>query len=568
MLTFTKHQPTITKLAYTTEGNPLITRYLMPRRIVAEQGAEDASLLLQEFARQAAVGFVRKRCVLHSGGYVLLDFGAEFQGGIMITVAGNASGAALRVVFGESVSEALSDIDGDQGATNDHAIRDGVHPLPNTGLTHFRVGMTGFRFVRIEAVGGDVALEGIQGAFDYREIPYVGWFECSDERLNEIWNVAAYTVHLNMQEYLWDGIKRDRLVWIGDSNPEINTICAVFGSNDVVPRSLNFLRDCTRPTEWMNTIPSYSMWWIVDHWDWYLQNGDRDYLASQKSYLMALTEHILSQVNEDGTNRIGASFVDWSSNNTPYMKAGQGAVFVLCLRAAAKILTVLGEDEMAARCTDAAERVRKQAYDYAGNKQVAALVALADIVPAKQIDEQVLSVGGAKGFSTFLGYYGLLAKAKAGNVEGAIDLIRTYWGGMLDLGATTFWEDFDIDWLENAGRIDEIVPEGKVDVHAAYGRFCYTHLRHSLCHGWASGPAPFMSRYLLGVEVLEPGCRTVAVQPNLCGMSYLKGCYPTPMGVLEIEARMEKDGMQVKIGAPEGVRVLTDAAEIQKWKEQ
>ena len=27
----------------------------------------------------------------------------------------------------------------------------------------------------------------------------------------------------------------------------------------------------------------------------------------------------------------------------------------------------------------------------------------------------------------------------------ALDVIRTYWGAMLDLGATTFWEDFNID---------------------------------------------------------------------------------------------------------------------------
>ena len=32
-----------------------------------------------------------------------------------------------------------------------------------------------------------------------------------------------------MQDYLWDGIKRDRLVWIGDMHPETMTIGAVFG---------------------------------------------------------------------------------------------------------------------------------------------------------------------------------------------------------------------------------------------------------------------------------------------------------------------------------------------------
>ena len=56
---------------------------------------------------------------------------------------------------------------------------------------------------------------------------------------------GAYTVHLNMQNHLWDGIKRDRLVWIGDSYPEVMTVNSVFGYNEVVPKSLDLMRDIT-----------------------------------------------------------------------------------------------------------------------------------------------------------------------------------------------------------------------------------------------------------------------------------------------------------------------------------
>jgi hypothetical protein len=63
---------------------------------------------------------------------------------------------------------------------------------------------------------------------------------------------------------------------------------------------------------------------------------------------------------------------------------------------------------------------------------------------------------------------------------------------MLDLGATTFWEDFDFAWTDNAARIDELVPAGKKDVHGGYGAYCYIGFRHSLCHGWASGPTAWL----------------------------------------------------------------------------
>ena len=79
----------------------------------------------------------------------------------------------------------------------------------------------------------------VRAVLQLRDVPQIGAFRCDDERLNRIWQVGAYTVQLNMQEYLWDGIKRDRLVWIGDMHPEVSTINAVFGFNDVVPASLD-----------------------------------------------------------------------------------------------------------------------------------------------------------------------------------------------------------------------------------------------------------------------------------------------------------------------------------------
>lgn len=43
-----------------------------------------------------------------------------------------------------------------------------------------------------------------------------------------------------------------------------------------------------------------------------------------------------------------------------------------------------------------------------------------------------------------------------------------------------------------------IVPEGKVDIHGAYGDYCYNGYRHSLCHGWSSGPCPWLTEHVLG----------------------------------------------------------------------
>ena len=116
---------------------------------------------------------------------------------------------------------------GENGATNDHAMRDFVVILPWLG--RLEIGETGFRFVRIDLVDPNTNLEikEINAIFRYRDIPYLGSFTCNDERLNKIMMNGAYTVHLKMQKYLLDGIKRDRLVWLGYAS-EVMTINTVF----------------------------------------------------------------------------------------------------------------------------------------------------------------------------------------------------------------------------------------------------------------------------------------------------------------------------------------------------
>ncbi len=133
---------------------------------------------------------------------ILLDFGKEIQGGIQFvtTAAGKQTPVKIRVRFGESVSEAMSEIGGVQGATNDHAMRDFTMELPWLGVAE--IGNSGFRFVRIDLIDPNVtlSLKEINAIFAYRDIPYLGSFRSNDECLNKIWMTGANTVHLNMRE--------------------------------------------------------------------------------------------------------------------------------------------------------------------------------------------------------------------------------------------------------------------------------------------------------------------------------------------------------------------------------
>lgn len=541
-----------------------VSEYLTPTRIIfSKGGVTGADNLLKSFCGQVStnepdVCVFRNKADGRSS--ILLDFGKEIQGGIQIVraMSGNKAAARFRICFGESVTEALSNVD-DPGttATNEHSVRDFEISVPWLGAAEY--GNTGFRFVRLDLLGEDTEalLVAVRAISRYRDIPYVGQFKCSDERLNQIWMTGAYTVHLNMQEYVWDAIKRDRLVWIGDMHPEVMTINTVFGNHKVVQKSLDYARNSTPASAWMNGICSYSLWWIIIQHHLYEYYGDLDYLKEQQTYLKDLLHTVMANFDGSKENFKDGRFIDWPTSEKPdAIHAGLQALSVRAMDAGADMAGWLGDDKLKEECAAAALKLRKYRPSVTTSKQAAALLYLEDMADTEEARNVILA-GGAKGFSSFMGYYMLEALAKSGNYDEAMKIISDYWGAMLDLGATTFWEDFDYSKAAEAGRIDEIVPEGKYDIHADGGAYCYVGLRHSFCHGWASGPTTWLSSHVLGIEPAEPGFKKVRINPHLGSLEWAEGSYPTPYGPITVSHKKTADGkVKSEIHLPKGVKLV------------
>lgn len=542
--------------------------YMTPQKILWESKGcksvvENSRVLLENRSPQISLMPI-KPCILKNRGEsagILLDFGVEIMGGISLLVwkTGVPQGVRVRVRFGESAMEAMSEIGGKTNATNDHANRDMIVEVRDMSMN--QIGETGFRFVRIDLLDeAELEIKTVKSILIYKDIPYRGKFTCSDTLLNRIWDTGAYTVHLNMQNYIWDGIKRDRLVWVGDMHPEVTTIKTVFGYDESVPRSLDFVREETPLPGWMNGFPAYSMWWVIIQHDWFLYTGDLAYLETQREYLKGLYRQLSDGIDENGKdNTPEVRFVDWPSyQNQSVVDAGLQALHALVTEKLQYIFTVLGEEKLVRQCKEDRKKLASYNVDYKNAKQAAALLVMAGLKDPVRVNEQLLKVDGSRGMSTFMGYYILTARAMAGDIRGCLDCIREYWGGMLSLGATTFWEDFDVDWLDNAAPIDHISDdETRVNVHGNYGRYCYVGYRHSLCHGWASGVTPWIMENAMGIQILEPGCKKVSVKPNLGDLSWASGTYPTPYGDISVFCKMRSDGtLDVEVDAPKEIEVV------------
>ena len=531
--------------------------FLFPVRIVKAEGVSDAEMLLRPKTLQ--IGLKTKDLAVFTGkSYAILDFGKELQGGARVLTFHGGPQKNVRLRFGESVAEVCAEL-GQKNATNDHSLRDMNVSLSDYSDMTF--GSTGFRFLRIDALseGANISIGSIVAAtqIDGRAEP--GTFESSDPLVNNIWKTAAYTMRLCLQNgYLWDGIKRDRLVWIGDLYPETRASHCLFGDTPEVRNSLDFAREETPLPEWMDNFPSYSLWWIMILHSEYGRSGDMAYLCGNIPYLRGMLEQISACVTEKGETNYPQNFIDWPTfceMNGPAadvydLKAGMHALTVLAMRGARELLDAAGEDT--ALCEDILRRLSLAKFTINSRKQIAAMrVWAGDKTPE---NEKLLLAGGATGFSTFMMYELLTAIAAYGRYDEALSLCKEYYGKMLELGATSFWEDFDMRWAENLCRIDEFPKKGQKDI-GDYGAFCYVGYRHSLCHAWSAGVIPYLAETVLGIRA-EEGSTKITVKPHLSGLSWARGTYPTPYGIVTVEHVLQADGsVKTSVQAPAGVEV-------------
>ena len=519
---------------------------------------EAATLTAPKFGQVAEGEFlVGSGPVLKRGEWVVLDFGRELHGGVQLgSGAQSGKNALAHIRFGESVSEAMSEL-GERGACNDHAIRDDVVRLPWCGRRE--IGETGFRFVRIDNAGDDpLQLDYVRAVSVMRPMKRLGSFKSSDPRLNQVFETAVRTVHLCCQDYLWDGIKRDRLVWMGDTHPETLAILAVFGAADVLPDSLDYMAATTPADKWMDSMPTYTLWWIRNLAEWYRYTGDLAYLKKHADYLEKMFAHVLTGMDARGMWTSG-NFLDWpTQHNREASTAGTQGLALIAARETVFLAKELGRNALAEKAEAMAKKLAALNPDPHGAKSAAALLALSGLRTPREMFDCVIGKDGHAGVSTVYGYYMLEAMSAANEGQRALNTVRDYWGGMLDMGATSFWEDFNLAWTNGAFRIDEPRVAGKKDVHGDYGDFCYIGFRHSLCHGWSAGPAAWCINRVLGIRPLDVACRTIEVKPFLGDLAWAEGAMALPDGgCVKVRAEKRPDGgVSVSVDAPDWVRIL------------
>ena len=489
--------------------------------------------------------------VTTNSGSRLYDFGKETFG--FIKLHGLQGKGRVTIYYGESKEEALD---------KNEAVTIDVLDISNTTKKDSTMVLSkAFRYVQI-VTEGNVSYSKASALYEYADIEDKGSFTCNDAAINKIYDVAKYTLHLSTREFFIDGIKRDRWVWSGDAYQSYLMNYYLMNDNATVTRTMYALRGKDPVTGHINTIMDYTFYWFLSIYDYYLFTGDKKFIEQNYDKMKSLMDYVMARRNKNGLLEWMPGdwiFIDWAAGLSKKGEVSfEQLLFARSLETMALCADIVKDETHAGAYKKLAAEMRTKLFELYWSKDKQALVhSRIDGAPTQNVTryanmfsiffnyfseaqkqavkKSVLLNDSIQKITTpYMRFYELESLCAMGEQNYVLDQMKAYWGGMLDLGATSFWEEYN--------------PEKKGEEHySMYGR----RFGKSLCHAWGASPIYLLGKYYLGVQPTAPGFAKYTVTPALGGLQWMEGKVPTPNGVIAL--KVSTTSIQIQSPTGEGV---------------
>ena len=497
--------------------------------------------------------------------YIVLDLGRVVHGRLVAEVTGPAG--------------AIVDIGWDE-----RLLAGTYRPLPYPGSLHSRWNQTDSwvldgttrsistldaragRYVLIAVWGsGPVELGDIRVYEERFPVAQRGEFSCSNGSLDRIWQVGVDTLVPNMVDAYTDTPWRERGQWWGDAYVEDHVNRVSFGQSSLLRRGLLFMAEASTEGQLPALSPNgdgvhlldYGMLWVQSLNDYRKLTADTQFVVSVYPVLSQFMRYLESY--EHPTSGLldvplghwsQTALIDWAAFYSRYgQSTAINALYYDTLMDAAEMAEELGDSAGAHSWRQKANLVKRQVnadlYLDAQSRYVTTIFegeavppgphaqawALAyGLVPEREVGDvassllQLLSSDPRHPNVEIYGTFWVLdALGRAGRVSEALYVTESYYGRLLDLGATTWWEHFGS--------------------HLNY--------RASLSHGWGAAPTWFLTTYVLGARRLAPN--TWLVSPAFQGVSHASGVLPLQDGELQVYwERPRCEDRRVELTSPVG----------------
>ncbi|MBE7012070.1 MAG: alfa-L-rhamnosidase [Ruminococcaceae bacterium] len=399
----------------------------------------------------------------------VIDFGQNMTGYVTFKVDGRKGD---KIVY--SHAETL-DFDGNFYTANLRSAKQRVEYICRDGVQEYKPhhSFMGFRYIRLDDAPDYVNEDMFEAIVVHSDIKRTGYFECSHEKLNKLYQNIVWGQRGNFLDIPTDCPQRDeRLGWTADAQVFVKTasynydvqkffekwlkdLAAEQHNNGAVGNVVpDVLYDFTPATGWGDAA-------TICPWQIYLTYGEKTVLENQIDSMIGWVEFMHSRGEEEflwcGDEQMG----DWLALDAPEgTNTGASdtdliasAYFALSTEIVAKALKVLGRDnskyeEMHKRIVSA-YRERFKEYKTQTECAVSLMFNLAenrDEVAEKLAD--LVKKNGNKITTGFLGTpYIMDALSENGYEDVAYSLLlqEEYpsWLFSVNMGATTVWEHWD-----------------------------------------------------------------------------------------------------------------------------
>jgi hypothetical protein len=393
-----------------------------------------------------------------------------------------------------------------------------------------------------------------------------GSFQCSDERLNRIWQVGRHTLLCCMEDTFTDCPTYEQTYWVGDGRNEALICHAAYGEWPLVERCVKLvpqslyrspLPESQVPSGWQNILTAWSLLWIQMAHEYWWYSGDQATLAEVYAGVAKTLRSCKTYCqNQYGLMNIAAwNMFDWAGTDTGQDLVTHNNLFLVeALARAEAMAEALGKsndlEEWQAFRLDLIKAINTHLWSDALNgyidsihrdgtpsktvsQQTNTLALLYKVAPADRA-ERIASYtttppsGMVKFGSPFAMFYLLEELARESRYDQVLEVVRDRWGFMIDAGATSFWETF---------------PGFEKDIPT-----------RSHCHAWSAAPTYFLSRFQLGVSPLQPGFKKALVAPQPVDLRWAKGRMPTPHGEVEVFWQKGENEFELTLSLPADVK--------------
>ena len=412
-----------------------------------------------------------------------------------------------------------------------------------------------YRYVTIDFSGG-VTAEKVFSVKEYVAQKRQPYFKCENEKINRIYETSLYTLDINTRDFLLDGVKRDRWIWGGDATQSYLMHYYSFFDTGVIERTMLALPNRNPQKTFINHIMDYSFYWIISLYDYYMYVGDRDFLERLYPIAESILEFTKTRIDKNGLLQgkpCDWVFIDWANLDNRGEVCAEQMIFLKALESMTAVGKSLGKDisEYKSEYEKLKVLIDETFWDkdkkcyihsvFSGKKSevikkhpniFAVYYGLSDIEKSEHIKNSVLENSQIEpNVTPYMRFYELSALAELGETDYVIKQIISYWGGMLDSGATTFWELYD-------------EKEKGSDKYAMYGR----KYGKSLCHAWGASPLFLLGRYFIGLKPASEGYGTFECKP--CESAFI-GSYEAVIPMKNGEFRISFGGNELKLRSTE-----------------